>query len=312
VRILVLGGAGFVGTYLVRQLAAGGHRVAVFHRGRKPPDRPAGVDRFAGDRDRLSEYSAELRRWTPQVVVHQIAYVEAHARQMLEVFRGVAERTVVISSGDVYRSYGIFHGTESGPREPVPADEDAPLRRVLYPYRALAKGLDDFVYSYDKIPVEQAAQSDPALPATVLRLPMIYGPGDPQRRLSAYLRQMADGRSRIPLDATLARWCCTRGYVEDVAAAIALAATDARSAGRTYNVGEPVARTEEEWVRMIGAAAGWRGQVAAVPRGPLPVPADYRQDVTTDTTRIRTELGYRESLSPDEALARTVRWERGF
>jgi nucleoside-diphosphate-sugar epimerase len=309
VRILVLGGTGFVGSWLVRQLVAGGHHVAVFHRGQRSPNVPDGVESLRGDRDRLPEHAAELRRWEPQVVVHQIAYVEAHARQMVEVFRGVTERTVILSSGDVYRSYGIFHGTEAGPLQPVPAGEEAPLRRVLYPYRALAKGPDDFLYSYDKIPVEQVAQSDPVLPATVLRLPMIYGPSDPQRRLSAYLRQMADGRSRIPLDATLARWRCTRGYVEDVAAAIALAATDARSAGRTYNVGEPVARTEEEWVRMIGAAAGWRGEAVAVPRGPLPVPADYRQDVTTDTSRIRTELGYRESLSPDEALARTVRWE---
>lgn len=309
-RILVLGGTGFVGSHLVRQLAAGGARVAVFHRGQKPPDLPANVDRLPGDRDRLPEHAAELRRWAPQVVVHQIAYVEAHARQMLDVFRGVAERTVVLSSGDVYRSYGIFHGSERGPLEPVPAGEDAPLRTVLYPYRSLAKNPGDFLYTYDKIPVERVAQSDPTLPATVLRLPMIYGPGDPQRRLSGYVRRMTDGRPRIPLDETLALWRCTRGYVEDVAAAIALAATDGRSAGRTYNVGEPAARTEGEWVRMIGAAAGWGGKVVALPKGPLPVPADYRQDVTTDTTRIRNELGYRETVPPGEALARTIRWER--
>jgi nucleoside-diphosphate-sugar epimerase len=310
VRILVLGGTGFVGSYLVRQLSAGGHQVAVFHRGQKPPDLPAGVDVLTGDRDRLPEHAAELRQWAPRVVVHQIAYVEAHALHLLEVFRGVAERTVVVSSGDVYRSYGVFHGTESDPLEPVPATEDAPLRTAFFPYRPFAKSPDDFVYSYDKIPVERAAQSDPALPATVLRLPMVYGPGDPQRRLSGYLRRVSDGRPRIPLDETLALWRCSRGYVEDVAAAIALAATDGRSAGRTYNVGEPAPRTEGEWVRMIGAAAGWGGKVVAVPHGPLPVPGNFRQNLTTDTTRIRGELGYRETVPPDEALARGVRWER--
>jgi nucleoside-diphosphate-sugar epimerase len=245
----------------------------------------------------------------PQVVVHLIAYVEDHARQLLETFRGVAERTVVISSGDVYRSYGAFHGAEGGSLQPVPANEDAPLRTNLYPYRFLAKGPDDFVYSYDKIPVERLAQSDPRLPGTVLRLPMVYGPGDAQRRLAGYLRRMTDGRPAIPLNRELAGWRCTRGFVQDVAAAIALAVTDERSAGRTYNVGEAVAHTEADWVRMIGRAAGWSGQVVTAPDFPPPMPGEYRQHLVADTTRIRTELGYREVVSPEEALARTVRWE---
>ncbi len=306
-RVLILGGTGFIGSRIVALLAAGGHRVAVFHRGQTQPELAPGVERITGDRDRLPEHAAELRRFAPDVVVHNIAYVAAHARQLVEVFRSVVARVVVVSSGDVYRSYGIFHGTESGPPEPIPAAEDAPLRKALYPYRALAKGPDDWIYSYDKILVEQAAREDPALPATILRLPMVYGPGDPQHRLAGYLRRMADGRRAIPLDRTLAAWRCTRGFVEDVAAAVALAATDPRAAGRTYNVGEPDALTEVEWVLAVGAAAGWSGRVVPVPHGPLPVPADFGQHLVADTTRIRDELGFREAVSREEALRQTGR-----
>jgi nucleoside-diphosphate-sugar epimerase len=217
---------------------------------------------------------------------------------------------VVLSSGDVYRAYGIFHGTEPGPAEPVPLAEDAPLRSVLFPYRALAKGPDDLLYRYDKIPVERAALGEPALPGTVLRLPMVHGPGDYQHRLYPYVRRMDDGRQGILLDEGLAAWRCTRGYVEDVAAAIALAATDPRAVGRVYNVGEPIARSEADWVRVIGQAAGWRGEVVSMPRGRLPVPGDVRQDIVTDTRRIRQELGYREEVPFAEALRRTVAWER--
>jgi nucleoside-diphosphate-sugar epimerase len=95
-----------------------------------------------------------------------------------------------------------------------------------------------------------------------------------------------------------------------VAAAVALAATDARAAGRVYNVAEPTAATEAEWVARIAGVVGWPGQVVAVPRGRLPVPFNTDQDLTVDSARIRAELGYREVADPDTALQRTVAWER--
>lgn len=309
-RILLLGGTGFLGPHVVRRLADRGHAVAVFHRGRTHAELPAGVGHIPGDRDRLADHAHELRAFGPHVVVDLIAYHEAHALGLLEVFRGVAGRAVVLSSGDVYRAYGVFHGTEPGPPEPVPLAEDAPPRRALYPYRAAAKGPDDLAYSYDKVPVERLVLGEPALPATVLRLPMVHGPGDRQHRLWAYLRRMDDGRQVIALDEGLAGWRCTRGYVEDVAAAIALAATDERAAGRVYNVGLPDALAESDWVRAVGEAAGWQGEVVGVPRGRLPVPGSVGQHLVTDTSRIRRELGYSEGLAFDEGLRRTVAWER--
>jgi nucleoside-diphosphate-sugar epimerase len=160
--------------------------------------------------------------------------------------RGVARRIVVISSGDVYRAYGQLLGTEPGPVEPTPLVEDAPLRSVLFPYRDQAQGPDDFLYAYDKIPVERIVLSNPELPGTVLRLPMTYGPGDPFRRCSPYLKRMVDGRPAIRLDAGLARWKTPRGYVENVAAAIALVVEDDRAAGRVYNVSEPISFSEAD------------------------------------------------------------------
>jgi nucleoside-diphosphate-sugar epimerase len=309
-RILVIGRTHFIGPPLVRRLASAGHEVAVFHRGRTQADLPAGVRHLIGDRDRLGEHTADLRGWRPQVVIDMIAYFEAHAYGLLDVFRGVAERTVVISSGEVSRAYGVFHGTEPGPVEPVPLAEDAPLRRVLYPYRGNAAGPDDLAYQYDKVPVERAILGDAALPGTVLRLPMVHGPGDYQHRLYPYLKRMDDGRPALLLDEGMARWRCSRGYVEDVAASIALAATDGRAAGRAYNVGEVAALTEADWVAAVGAAAGWMGEVVFVPRGRLPVPGNAQQDLVTDTSRIRQELGYRQDVPSGEALRRAIAWER--
>jgi len=310
VRVLVIGGTGFIGRHLVGQFRRAGHQVAVFHRGGTHAELPEDVLRLPGDRHRLADHGAAFRRFAPQVVVDMVAFTEGDARGLVDTFRGLAERAIVLSSGDVYRAYGRFLGTEPGPPEPVPLAEGAPLREALFPYRRLAKWPGELAYEYDKIPVERVALAEPDLPATVLRLPMVHGPGDAQHRLSGYLRRMDDGRRVIPLDERLARWRCTRGYVEDVAAAVARAAADARAAGRVYNVGEAAARTEAEWVRAVGEAAGWTGEVVAVPRGRLAVAGNVEQDLVTDTARVRRELGYREVTPAAEALARTVDWER--
>jgi nucleoside-diphosphate-sugar epimerase len=167
---------------------------------------------------------------------------------------------------------------------------------------------------YDKIPVERAIMGAPGLPGTVLRLPMVYGPGDSQHRLFNYLKRMDGQRPAILLESGLATWRWTKGYVENVAAAIALAVVDERAAGRVYNVGESQALSEREWIREIGRAAGWRGRVVAVSPEHLPphlaTDANTQQHLVVDTTRIRQELGYDEPLPRDEALARTVAWER--
>jgi nucleoside-diphosphate-sugar epimerase len=308
-RILVLGGTRFIGPRLVHRLAAAGHQVTVFHRGRTDAELPPSVQRIHGDRHRPAEHVEEFRRCRPDVVVDMIAMTEQDACSLMATFRGIAGRLVVISSGDVYRAYGAFTGLEPGPPEPIPLCEDAPLRKVLYPYRSAAVPGDD-KYDYEKILVERVAMGKAGLPASVLRLPMVYGPGDNQHRLAPYLRRMADGRPAILLNEKMARWRCLRGYVEDVAAAVALAVQHPAATGRVFNVAEPNAFTEAEWIAKIAAVVGWNGRVIAVPEAKMPVGFNTRQDLVVDTTRIRTELGFQEVVSADDALRATIRWEQ--
>ncbi len=156
--------------------------------------------------------------------------------------------------------------------------------------------------------------SDAALPVTVLRLPAVYGPLDPQHRLFGYLKRMDDRRPAILLEEEQSRWRWTRGYVENVADAIALAVTDDRATNRIYNVGEPESLTELDWVHAIGHAAGWDGRIVVLPKDSMPAhmvtDADYSHHFVTDTSRIRAELGFDERVSRLEALHKTIDWER--
>lgn len=313
-RILILGGTRFIGPPVVRRLVEAGHEVAAFHRGQSHADLPDEVIHLHGDRKAWEEHLDALRHFAPEVVLDMIALTEAHGQQLLTAFAGVARRLVVVSSCDVYRAYDRLRGKAPGPPDPAPLTEGAPLREQLYPYREADTPPEHLFYHYDKILVERAVLSAPeTLPGTVIRLPMVYGPGDYQRRLYPYLRRMDEGRPFILLAEEQSRHRLPRGYVEDVGRAIALCVTEERAAGRVYHVAE-AGDTEAEWVRRLAASTGWTGEIVTRPNAELPEPLhqpyDFAQDWSLDSTRIRTDLGYAESTPPDEAIRRTLEWER--
>jgi nucleoside-diphosphate-sugar epimerase len=162
--------------------------------------------------------------------------------------------------------------------------------------------------------VERAVMGEKDLPGTIVRLPMVYGCRDPKHRLFSHLKRMDDNRSAIVLEESFAQWRGCWGYVENVAAAIALAVTDERAVGRIYNVGDTANLSEAERIRNLGRIARWEGEVIIVPKSLMPeswrLELNTEQDWATNTSRIRKELGYSEPISQDEALRRTIDWQR--
>lgn len=315
-RVLIIGGTSFIGPHVVRSLVSDGHEVTIFHRGEHEPELPGSVrhvhSTFAAFP--VLSFPAELVFWKPDVVLHMVAMGERDAEAVVCAFKGVARRLVVPSSGDVYGVYGVLIGSESEAAESGLLSEESPLRKNLNPYRKMAKGPDDWIYSYEKIQVERVVMSDPELPGTILRLPAVYGPGDGRRGFSAHLKRMDDRRPAILLDENQARWRWSHGYVENIAAAIVLAITDDRASGRIYNVGEGSVPTTAERVRLLAKLVGWTGEIVPLPRASLPPHLrdayHYSEDLAYDTSRIRIELGYKEVVPVEEGLRRTVAWLR--
>ena len=307
-NVVVLGGTRFVGPYVVRLLAERGHEVTIVHRGETEAELPRVVRHLHVAFERLPEALERLRSVAVDVVLDMVPYLDKGGHGVLH-FAGVADRAVAITSCDVYRAFGRLWRSEPGPPDSLPLTEESPLRSRP----AADAGSEDVVH--DNVDVEKALAGGP-LPVTILRLPATHGPGDPQHRLFRYLKRMDDRRPAIVLEERFARWRWTRGYVENVAAAIALAVEDedGRAAGRVYNVADPTVHAEADWVRRIGEAAGWSGEIVTIPAADLPErlrqPYDFDQDYVVDSTRIRDELGYGEPVDEDTALERTIEWER--
>ncbi len=317
-RVLIIGGTHFIGLAAVRRLSEIGHEVTVFHRGQTQADLPEGVREMKGDRHYFNDFRAEFQQLAPEVVLDMLPMTEQDALDTVHTFKGIAQRVVAISSQDVYRAFGRVNRKEGGAPDPLPITEDSPLRQNLYPYRGeTPREPDDprkWTDDYDKILVERVIMGEPELPGTILRLPAVYGPGDYQHRLFEYVKRMDDHRPAILFEEPLAHWRWTHGYVENVAAAIALAVSAEEAAGRIYNVGEPETLSFVERVGRVGKEAGWTGKVVIVPRGTLPehltTDINTEQDIVVDTTRIRQELGFVEPIPLDEALRRGIAWER--
>jgi nucleoside-diphosphate-sugar epimerase len=309
-NVLIIGGTRFIGPRVGRYLLEAGHDVTLFHRGQTEFEFSPAVPHIYGDRRALSSFTTEFQKASPDVVLDMICYNEREASGLMQIFRGIAKRVIVASSMDVYKAYGCLLGLESGEPDMNPLTETSPLRESRFPYRMRAGSPDDMVYDYDKIPVEQVVMNDTMLAGTVVRLPAVYGPGD--HRAFDYLKRMTDGRRVILLEERNSRWRWTRGYVEDVARAIALAVIDHRAAGRVYNIGEPDALTESEWVECIGRAADWRGEVVTLAKDAMPehLSVPYNFDHHLRASLFRTELGYSKRVSLDDAMRETVEWER--
>ncbi len=312
-KILIVGGTRFMGPLIVKRLHEHRHEITIFHRGQTKATLPNGVKEILGDRNNLNDFSAEFKRLGPDIVLDMMLLYQVQAEQLMSTMAGVAKRLVVASSCDVYFNFGLMIGTESGDPDIGRISEQSHLRENYYPYREKVKSHEDPMYFYDKIPVEKIVLSNPDLPATVLRLPMVYGPGDYRHRFHEYVKRMADRRPAIMLEESQPKWRMTRGFSENCAEAICLAVENEKASGRIYNVGDSDTLTEKEWILRLGKIFGWNGKVVTQPNDKLPghlrTDTNWHYDLDVDTSLIRNELGFREHVSRDTALRRTIEWQ---
>ncbi|HEY9013172.1 MAG TPA: NAD-dependent epimerase/dehydratase family protein [Devosia sp.] len=313
--LAIIGGTGFIGPAIVRRAQLRGINPIVIARGQHPVDLPAGAIFAPADRMDPGALAAILDRYRIETVIDIFALGLLNTRPLLELMARRGGRYVLTSSVDVYSNYGGLLRRETPAILRAPAMETDPLRAFRHPYRGNPRrpqGVDAALFEdYDKILIEEAALADTRFSTTVIRAPMIFGPGDKQHRFKWAIDAVRSGGT-IRIDERAAAWPNSYGYVDDIAEAMLIAALDPRAAGRIYNVGQPFVRTPAEWLQVFADLLGTTitiEPVAPAARGLLHERAessDLRYPLTLDTTRIREELGFVEPTPEQNALLATV------
>jgi 2'-hydroxyisoflavone reductase len=172
IRLLILGGTGFIGPHQVRYAVERGHEVTIFNRGRSAPGAFAGVEEVIGDRA-VNNYDAlKGRRW--DAVIDNSAAASTAPQWVQEaatVLRDSVDQYLFISTRSVFSNLSA-----------VPATVDAPLLTPQntpnwregqpYPY-GLAKSL-----------AEAEARRAFGDRTTIVRPGLIVGPGDETDRFT--------------------------------------------------------------------------------------------------------------------------------
>ncbi|GHH76732.1 dehydratase [Streptomyces sulfonofaciens] len=287
-RVVVIGGTGHIGTYLIPLLVSRGHEVTVLSRGLRRPYRTDGGWRHVRtiETDRTAEEAAgdfgdRVARLGADVVIDLICFTEQSAEQLNDALEGRVGH--LLHCGTIW-----VHG----PSAAVPTTEDS-VRRPLGRY------------GIEKAAIEKrllARARRGGLPATVIHPGHITGPGwapiNPAGHLDpGVFEDLADG-SRVVLP-NLGMETLQHVHAADVAG-VFLAAVNNRSVA----VGESFHAVADGAVTLRGyaeAAAGWFGRDADLDFLPWDEWSRTVPPQQAETTRSHLEH------SPHCSMAKTAR-----
>lgn len=184
-RMLILGGTGFIGPHQVAYAVARGHRVTVFNRGRTEAGLPAGVEQLTGDRN-LGEVDAlRGREW--DVAFDNPTTLPFWVRDVGQVLQGRVGRYVYISTLSAYDMAGVTRLDEDTPLLPYREGDPLAVTPEIYGQRGGA------LYGPMKAAAEAEARKWFGEDAVIVRPGLIVGPGDGTDRFTYWPVRLARG-----------------------------------------------------------------------------------------------------------------------
>ncbi len=312
-KLIVTGGAGFIGSHIVDRLLAEGHEVVVvdnfdpfYPRAMKEANL---ISALANPRCQLEELDIRdaeasrklVERERPDAIVHLAA--KAGVRPSIEaptVYTDVnimgtvswLEAAVRIEP----RPRFVFASSSSvyGDRPDAPFRETDPVDTPVSPYAATKKACELLGHTFHHLH---------GLPVTGLRFFTAYGPRNRPDLAVAKFTRLIDQGLPIPVfgEGSTRR---DYTYVGDIVDGV-VRAIDRCTGWHLYNLGNssPIALSE-----MIAAIGRCIGKEPIIERHPEQ-PGDVRQTFA-DISRAATELGYQPIVPFDEGLMRYVEWYR--
>jgi dTDP-glucose 4,6-dehydratase len=324
-KILVTGGAGFIGTSLVRHLLGLGESVVnldkLTYAGSNPP-----LDALVHDGNYVLEVGDVADRalvervfaqHRPQAVMHLAA--ETHVDRSIDspaefIHSNLVGTFTLLEAARLYwralddpdqarfRFHLISTDEVFGSLEPGTSADEAARYQPNSPYAASKAGADHLARAWHRTY---------RLPVVATNCSNNYGPWQfPEKLIPLMILNALEGK-RLPIygaGANIRDWL----YVGDHAAALALVLRRGR-VGETYNIAGGEARTNLDIVKTLCAILD--DELPTSPHRPHETLIDFVADrpghdlrYAVDDGKIRRELGWRPAESLASGLRRTVRW----
>jgi UDP-glucuronate 4-epimerase len=308
-RVLVTGGAGFIGSHLVEKLLAGGHEVIIiddFNDFYDPQIKHANIAGFASD---VTVYQADLRDSAAvrnlfhREKVDAIAHLAARAGvrpsiqqprlyydtnvtgtlHLLEAARVTAvERFIFASSSSVY-----------GASKTIPFSEDQHLSQTLSPYGATKIAGEFLCSSYSHLY---------KLRVVALRYFTVYGPRQrPDLAIHQFTRRIFSGQPIDQFGDGSTRRDYT--YIDDVIQGTVAALDYAGPPYDVFNLGENETIQLSDLIAAIENALGKEAKINQLPEQPGDMPL-----TCADISKARKLLGYNPTTTLGEGLPRFIDW----
>ena len=311
-RLLVTGGAGFIGTHLCRRLHGDGHAVSVVDNestGRRE-NVPAGVLYFRGDVTRPSEVEPAFAAGLDAVchIAGQVSIVRSFSDPALDLRTNVEGTLNVLQLCLKYKVPRLIYASSMtlyGDCRTVPTPESAPCQPESY-------------YGITKYAAERYVHSTALRPdlgfdfgVTSLRMFSVYGPGQPfdnpyQGVLGIFSGSLLRGEPiTIFGDGDQTRDFV---YIGDVVEAWVRALATPASRGRIVNLGSGRSLSINELARATIAAFGRQGDGHRIVRAEAR-PGEQRS-VRADISLAKSLLGWEPRTSFEAGLEKTVQWAR--
>lgn len=302
-RILVTGGAGFIGSHVVDALISRGHKVTVLDNlstGKKENLNPKAVFvRGAIESEKTEKLVRDLK---PEAIFHFAAQKDVR----LSVVDPVADAKVnvlgflrLVRAGlDINLKRFVFASTGGaiyGGADKLPTPENYPAN-PLSPYGVAKLAAEHYLHAY---------RVSGGFPAIALRFGNVYGPrqaSDSECGVTAvFIRKLLSGERPI----VFGDGAQTRDYifVDDITRAC-LKALTTRHLG-TYNIGTGVETDLNEILKMLRALIG--SDVKPV-YAPAKLGEERRSSLAID--RAKKYLGFEPKVALAQGLAKTIAWQK--
>lgn len=311
-KILVTGGAGFIGSHVTEALLARGDEVVCFDNFSdyySPARKRKNVAPFlANPSYRLYEQDIrDLERmksiFAPEgieKIVHMAALVGVrHSVENPLDYPSVNERGTLYLL-ELTRRYGVrnfvFASSSSvyGANKKTPFSEIDPTDRPLAPYPASKKASEVLIHAYHHAY---------GLRCTSLRLFSVYGPrGRPDMAPYLFTQRISEGKEITLFDEGRPQRDWT--YIDDIVQGV-LAALDADLEYEVINLGYSKPVPLREFVTIIEELIGRKATIVS-----RPLPSSELFITHADISKARRLLGYEPKSSLEEGLPRFVDWFR--